>query len=1150
MVHEAPRRATNTSPPASADLEAAIKQYDAGAYDQAAELFAALLPRAPDDPVVLRLQGLALTRAGKPAQGLPLLARARQLAPQQPLTHLHYGIGLQAIGRFGEAAALFRACMSLLPRNPAPALNLAACLLELGQPDAARTAAQEAVTRGPNLAEAHYTLGVALLASQALTAAQEELTKAVSLNPRLAKAWISLGAARYRLSDVEGATFATNKALTIEPRDSLAEANLAVLLALRGDQDEALRRLRDVLARDPGCASARVNLGGQLLVDREPAEALAVLDGIPPPGSLGVQWRVQRVTALYHLGRGAEARAELDAITDSPGEAEILLSWRLLVFALLDRKRDYAEELAKRIAILADAETGALIEHRIIAHFDLARYRNSRGERDQAFQHWRKGHALIARSQPFSRTAYAEFFAASKRTYTHDQLLHGPRANNRDIKPVFIVGLPRSGTTLTEQILAAHSAVHGAGERPALHNWLRRLTGSVLQAESVRKAANLARPVLNKAARDYLVDLHKLAPDARYVLDKMPGNALHLGFIATLFPRARIILCERDLRDVGLSIFQFRFFGYHPYAHDLQDLGWYIAQHQKLMDHWRAVLPLPMMTVRLNDWIDDFSGTLARILAFLDLPHEDACERFYEQRRKVRTASVDQVRRPVNARGVGRWRHYASHLEPLFAELERAEVIAATAADAHFRAAELSRIGQPRAACGLLQSAIAENPGDARLLATMATFRLEAGQHDEARSLAEQAVTLAPHDVSIHRVLCNVLAYCAGVGGADLSAAMIRCGALLPRAEAVRHRHAAGPVLRVGLVGAFHHSPVTALTIRAFEALDPGRFSITCFSAGGNTDTMTARFRTLGAFHDLSQTDDAVFADRIRTQNIDILIDLTGYLRIGRIGVFARRPAPVQIKWAGAQYHTTGIAEIGFMISDERETPPELAPLYTETLLTMPDSYACWSPPEDAPEPAAAPHAQNGLITFGSFNSLMKVTRPTIAAWSAILGRVPDSRLILVASAFNEGETSDYVRGAFQSHGIASERLEMRGSMPHHALLAAYGEIDIALSPFPYNAGVTLLEGLWMGVPCVALSGETFASRHGASHLAAAGLADWATASQESYVARAVAAATDRKALCHLRTTLRATLQASALCDAPRFANALGAALEHAARKA
>ena len=133
----------------------------------------------------------------------------------------------------------------------------------------------------------------------------------------------------------------------------------------------------------------------------------------------------------------------------------------------------------------------------------------------------------------------------------------------------------------------------------------------------------------------------------------MPGNALLLGFIATLLPGARIILCRRDPRDVALSIFQLRFFGHHPYAHNPADLGWYIGQHERLMRHWQQVLPLPVLEVALSDWVEDFHATLARVLAFLDLPHDPACERFYEQDRTVRTASAWQVRQPINARGIG-----------------------------------------------------------------------------------------------------------------------------------------------------------------------------------------------------------------------------------------------------------------------------------------------------------------------------------------------------------------------------------------------------------------------------------------------------------------------------------------------------------------
>jgi hypothetical protein len=152
----------------------------------------------------------------------------------------------------------------------------------------------------------------------------------------------------------------------------------------------------------------------------------------------------------------------------------------------------------------------------------------------------------------------------------------------------------------------------------------------------------------------------------------MPGNFNYLGLAALMLPAARIIYCARDPRDIGLSIFTFRFYGHHPYAHDLADLGWYIAEHERLMAHWRAILPNPMMTVRLEDWVADFAGTLRRVLEFLDLPYDPACEHFYEQDSRVRTVSRAQVRQPVNARGLGRWRPYERHLQPLIVELAAA----------------------------------------------------------------------------------------------------------------------------------------------------------------------------------------------------------------------------------------------------------------------------------------------------------------------------------------------------------------------------------------------------------------------------------------------------------------------------------------------
>ena len=155
----------------------------------------------------------------------------------------------------------------------------------------------------------------------------------------------------------------------------------------------------------------------------------------------------------------------------------------------------------------------------------------------------------------------------------------------------------------------------------------------------------------------------------------MPGNFNFLGLAALTLPGARIIHCVRDPRDIGLSIFTFRFYGHHPYAHDLGNLGWYIAQHERLMAHWREALPNPILTLALKDWVEDFDGTLRRVLDFIELPYDPACERFYESEWRVMTVSRAQVKQPVNARGLGRWRRYATQLKPLIDSLSENGVV-------------------------------------------------------------------------------------------------------------------------------------------------------------------------------------------------------------------------------------------------------------------------------------------------------------------------------------------------------------------------------------------------------------------------------------------------------------------------------------------
>ena len=199
---------------------------------------------------------------------------------------------------------------------------------------------------------------------------------------------------------------------------------------------------------------------------------------------------------------------------------------------------------------------------------------------------------------------------------------------------MFVVGMPRSGTTLVEQILGGPPRRPWRGRTHRARPSLRGARRSAATAPaSARRVAGLDGESLDRAAARYLAALHALDAGATRIVDKMPGNFLYLGLVGLMLPGARIIHCVRDPRDIGLSIFTFRFHGAHGYAHDLGDLGWYIGQHDRLMAHWKSALPNTILTVRLNDWVADFDGTLARVLAHLELPADPNCARFYEVRR-------------------------------------------------------------------------------------------------------------------------------------------------------------------------------------------------------------------------------------------------------------------------------------------------------------------------------------------------------------------------------------------------------------------------------------------------------------------------------------------------------------------------------------
>jgi predicted O-linked N-acetylglucosamine transferase (SPINDLY family) len=525
----------------------------------------------------------------------------------------------------------------------------------------------------------------------------------------------------------------------------------------------------------------------------------------------------------------------------------------------------------------------------------------------------------------------------------------------------------------------------------------------------------------------------------------------------------------------------------------------------------------------------------------------------------LETAALLAPDAPVPAAALAHSLLHAARFMPAVPALGRAAALAPDDVSlANDHAAALNRVHRYREGQEILERLLSEHGEQPALLCNLCNSLVSLGMQREGVDMARRATLLAPELHLGWRTLASALSYCDGVSAVDVLAAARMAGTTLPRPALAdagappSEPDGADPRrLRVGLLSPnLRTHPVGWLTLAAFEALDPLGFELVRFGQAPSEDPVSRRFRAIAPeSHRVTGRPAAATAATIRAAGIDVLIDLGGWGDQGTLPVCALRPAPVQIKWVGGQSHSTGLAEIDWFISDRWETPPGADALYAERLWRMPDGYVCYSAPPNAPEVAPLPADACGAVTFGCFNNLAKITPATIAAWARVLARVPGARLLLKTHQFNDPIVSDRIRAAFAAHGIDAARIETRGSSSLRGQLAQHGDVDIVLDPFPYSGGLTTCEALWMGVPVVTLPGGTFASRHSTSHLSNIGLPDWVAGDTDAYVEIAVSRAADLPALRRLRAELRPRLQASPLCDAPRFAANLGAALRQTWRQ-
>jgi predicted O-linked N-acetylglucosamine transferase (SPINDLY family) len=443
------------------------------------------------------------------------------------------------------------------------------------------------------------------------------------------------------------------------------------------------------------------------------------------------------------------------------------------------------------------------------------------------------------------------------------------------------------------------------------------------------------------------------------------------------------------------------------------------------------------------------------------------------------------------------------------------------------------------------EAALKIDSADARAYDGRARALQLLGRAEEADADFRRAVELKPDDARLHSDWLLSLHYWRGAEPLlEEHRAWAKRHTRGIGRQAARAAHERRPQRRLNigyLSGDFKRHSVASFIEPLLGAHDKSRFKVFCYSSVALRDAVTERIRSLSEeWQDISWLQDEWVADRLRADRIDILVDLGGHTGDGRVLLFARKLAPVQVTWLGYP-NTTGIAAIDYRLTDVVADPPgQTDRFHVEKLFRLESGLLCYAPPSDGPPVSETPALASGRITFGCFNNLAKLTPAMIALWAQLMNALPGSRLKLKSFGLAAQSARRRLHAQFAGSGLDPGRIELLG--PHEDFanhLGEYGGVDIALDVFPYNGAATTCEALWMGIPVVTLAGPTHVSRVGASILGSAGLSGLVANSAEEYVQKALELARDVERLGALRATMRDRLRSSPLLDAHGFARSV-----------
>ncbi len=646
-------------------LSLGLQYHQSGQLDAAAEIYRDILADNPRNADARHLLGLVALQTGNFDLAVKEILRAIRLKNDVAVFHSNLGVAYQSLQKLDEAINSFRRAIKL----------------------------------GPNYPEAHNNLGNALQKQGKVREAIVSWRRAAGLKPNYVEARLNLAVALRQVGDTEGSVACLREVLRLRPDRADYSNNLATELHMQGKVDEAIAFYRRAIELDQKLALPHNNLGNVLQEQGQLEEACRCYQRAIELKPDFAQAYVGLASTRNEQGNISDAiRHYLTAIQIDPGLAAAQCNLGIV----LEEQGDFAgAEKYFRSAIAADfryatahaelanllraalptkdmaalqqllVDSGLTQEQRAVLHFGLVQVFDARGAYAEAAEHANEGNALHlaqwrAAGQAYDPEAHSQFVDSILAEFT-PEFFAGVRGFGVETeRPVFVVGLPRSGTTLIEQILASHSCVFGAGEL-----LLARDAFAATRENGKNRGtppAGLNRESIQRLALRHLDELQRRNTTALRVVDKMPDNYLGLGFLVALFPQARFIHCRRDLRDVAVSCWMTNFRTVR-WASDAGHIAARFRDYQRLMDHWRKVLPAPVLDVSYEETVTNLEAVARRLVAWCGLEWEPGCLEFHRGKRAVRTASSVQVRQPLYATSVGRWRHYEQALATLLSAI-------------------------------------------------------------------------------------------------------------------------------------------------------------------------------------------------------------------------------------------------------------------------------------------------------------------------------------------------------------------------------------------------------------------------------------------------------------------------------------------------